>query len=39
MAAYEVAPDGRVIPPLNITQPTPFMSLKGFQWGTVSDDI
>ncbi len=39
MAAYEVAPDGRVIPPLNITQPAPFMDIKGFQWGTVSDDI
>jgi len=39
MAAYEVAPDGHVIPPLNITQPTPSMSLNGFEWGTVSDDI
>ncbi|KAF7513645.1 hypothetical protein GJ744_007696 [Endocarpon pusillum] len=36
---FEVAPDGHVIPPLNIPQPAPFMNLRGFQQGTVSDDI
>ena len=39
MAAFQVSPDGHVIPPLNITQPTPSMSLAGFRWGNVSNDI
>lgn len=39
MAAFMMSPDGHMIPPLNVNQPAPSMNLKGFEWGTVSDDI
>jgi hypothetical protein len=35
MAAFEVTPNGQVIPPLNITAPAPGIDLKGFHWSTV----
>lgn len=35
--ASEITPDGRVIPPLNITNPAPILDLGGFQWGSVEE--
>lgn len=35
----QIAPDGQVIPPLNITQPAPVLNLRGFKWGTVDEKI
>ena len=37
MAAFEVTPNGQVIPPLNITAPAPAIDTKGFHWTTVDD--
>ena len=35
----QVAADGRVIAPLNITAPAPSLNLKGFHWQTVDEKI
>ncbi|KAK1749380.1 hypothetical protein QBC47DRAFT_312005 [Echria macrotheca] len=32
MASSEIKPDGRVVAPLNITNPVPFLNLRGFRW-------
>lgn len=37
--ASEITADGRVIAPLNITNPAPILSLRGFQWDTVDEEI
>jgi len=34
-APSEITPDGKVLPPLNITNPTPILSLRGFKWDSV----
>ncbi|SPO07467.1 uncharacterized protein DNG_10161 [Cephalotrichum gorgonifer] len=35
--ASKITADGRVIAPLNITNPTPSFDLKGFRWGTTDE--
>ena len=35
----EITPDGRVIAPLNISEPAPILNLKGFKWDTVDEKI
>jgi hypothetical protein len=35
----QVAADGHVIPPLNITAPAPSLNLRGFNWQTVDSKI
>ncbi|KAI9654638.1 MAG: hypothetical protein M1821_005845 [Bathelium mastoideum] len=37
--ASQVTPDGKVLPPLNISAPAPLINLRGFQWGTVDEKI
>ena len=35
----EITGAGDVVPPLNITAPTPILSLRGFQWGTADSKV
>jgi hypothetical protein len=37
--ASEVTTDGQVLPPLNISAPTPILNLRGFRWDTVDEEI
>ena len=37
--ATEIKADGEVVAPRNITAPTPILSLRGFNWGTVDEKI